>query len=218
LFVENLKSGAKVQVQRPGENTGYMCKVEVSLPDDKEVLIQAPVDENKPVTLKAGEKFNLRLFTDNATFSFKTTVLRHKKLDGLDVVCLSIDDDGVKTQRRSAFRFNCGIPVTFNVVYSSGQPPDRDEGIISDLSAGGSKITTNKSLDVGYLLTISIPLGDDIVVAFGDVRSKTELTNKSKYAFQYGIRFTMMPESDQEKIIRFMYKMQREELKKARPR
>ncbi|MCL2386287.1 MAG: PilZ domain-containing protein [Defluviitaleaceae bacterium] len=209
-----------MQIQRPGDgpSAGYTCKIEVLIPEANEVLIHAPIERNRLVQLQKGGKFILRLLTDNATYIFNATMMAYGDVDGFDVVKFHIDDGGEKIQRRSAFRFNCFIGITYAVVYSSGQQAEREEGMITDLSAGGAKIFTDKNLHEGYLLNIELPLGDDLVIAFGDVRTKTQLPKSSKYAFQYGIRFSMMPESDQEKIIRFMYKMQREELKKARPR
>ncbi|MCL1884940.1 MAG: PilZ domain-containing protein [Defluviitaleaceae bacterium] len=220
MFVENLKSGARVQIQRPsdGPTGGFMCKIEVLIPEKRMVLIHAPVENNRPVDLKIGGSLMLRLLTDNATYRFRSTMMEYGDVDGFDVVKLRVDDEGEKIQRRSAFRFHCSIPISFSVIYSSGQQTEREEGIIIDLSAGGTKIYTNKSLHEGYLLNISIQLDKDTVVAFGDIRAKSELPRGSKYTYQYGIRFAMMPESDQETIIRYMYKIQREELKKARPR
>ncbi|MCL1884548.1 MAG: PilZ domain-containing protein [Defluviitaleaceae bacterium] len=220
MYLELLKSGARVQIQRPtdGPNDGYTCKVEVLLPESRVVLVHAPVEQNKPVYLKIGGNLTLRLLTDGAIYRFNVLMMSYGDVDGFDVVKLRILDEGEKIQRRSAFRFNCGIPVTYSVIYASGQQAEREEGLVSDLSAGGAKIFTNKSLHTGYLLNISIPLGEGMVVAFGDVRSKTDLPQGSKFSYQYGIRFVMMPEADQEQIIQFMYKMQREMLKKARPR
>ncbi|MDR0271796.1 MAG: PilZ domain-containing protein [Clostridiales bacterium] len=220
MYIEYLKSGARVQIQRPvdGPAGGFMCKIEVLIPEKRQVLVHAPVERNRLVELKIGGNLMLRLLTDNAIYNFKATMVAYAEIDGFDVVRLSIDDDGEKVQRRSAFRFNCAIPVTFSAIYSSGQQAEREEGVATDLSAGGAKIFTDKSLHTGYLLNISIPLGEGLVVAFGDVRTRTELPDGSKFAYQYGVRFSMMPESDQEQIIKFMYKNQREELKKARPR
>jgi len=220
LFIEYLKSGARVQIQRPGDSPtgGFMCKIEVLNLKAKEVLVHVPLEGNRPVRLERGGGLVLRLLTDNAIYNYKSKMMSYEKVDGFDVVKLLIIDGGEKVQRRSAFRFNCGIPITFNVIYTSGQQTEREDGLITDLSAGGTKIFTDKSLQEGYLLNISLPLGDELVVAFGDIRTKMELSHKSKYKYQYGVRFAMMPESDQEKIIRYMYKLQREELKKARPR
>jgi c-di-GMP-binding flagellar brake protein YcgR len=218
LYIEQFKSGARVQIQRPNDSPtgGFMCRIEVLLPDTREVLIHAPVENNRRVELKIGGPLVLRLLSDNAIFRFRATMVAYSDVDGFDVVKLRIEDDGEKIQRRSAFRFNCAIPVTFSIIYTNGQQAEREEGIVSDLSAGGSKIFTNKSLPIGTLLNVSIQLGDDLVIAFADIRTKNDMPVKSKFAYQYGIRFAMMPESDQERIIRFMYKMQRDELKKAR--
>ncbi|MCL2355681.1 MAG: PilZ domain-containing protein [Defluviitaleaceae bacterium] len=220
MFVNNLKSGARVQIQRPddGPNGGFVCKIELLIPDSREILVHAPVSQHKVVDLQNAGPLTLRLLTDNAIYVFNATFLAKTDVDGFDVVRLRIDSDGEKIQQRSAFRFNCAIPITFTVIYSSGQQAEREVGMISDLSAGGAKIFTDKSMQSGYLLNVSIQLGEEFVVAFGDVRSKTEMPEGSKFAYQYGVRFAMMPETDQEQIIRYMYKVQREELKKARPR
>jgi c-di-GMP-binding flagellar brake protein YcgR len=195
-----------------------MCKIIMLNAETKELMIHPPVEGGTPVKLEAGIGIVLRLLTDNAIFCFKAKMLTFCKIDGFDAVKLRIIDDGEKIQRRSAFRFSCGIDITFNVIHATGQQTDRDAGLITDLSAGGAKIFSDKGLQEGYLLNISIQLGEELVVAFGEVRTRTELPSESKYKFQYGVKFAMMPESDQEKIIRHMYKLQREELKKVRPR
>ena len=221
MYIEQLKSGSRVQIQKSGDGPrdGYMCKVEVLLLERREVLIHAPVEKGRLVRLRTGEKFVLRLLSDSANFIYNAVLVAYTDVDGFDVLKFRLTDGGEKVQRRSAFRFNCALKISFGIIYSSGQQSEREEGLVIDLSAGGAKIYTNKKLSTGYLLNIDLQLGDDLVVAFGDVRTAMDLPRESsKYAYQYGIRFTMMPEADQETIIRYMYKMQREELKKARPR
>jgi len=220
MFIDQIKPGARLQIQRPndGPNEGFMCKVEVVLPDVKEVMVHAPISQGRIVKLPQGGVFNLRLLTDNAAYKYGAVLAAYTDIDGFDVIKFKLTTGGDKVQRRSAFRFNCSLNVEYSVVSQSGQQSDREVGLVRDLSAGGTKIYTEKSLRVGDLLNIGLQLGDELVVAFGDVRTKTDLPRESKYPYQYGIRFTMMPESDQEKIIRYMYKEQREALKKARPR
>jgi len=220
MYIDQLKSGLRIQIQKAGdkETEGYMCKIEVIIPETKVVLVHAPMSQGRMVKLTQGSKFHLRLLSDNATYTFEATLEAYTDIDGFDVIMFKLTTDGNKIQRRSAFRFNCALPVQFAVISQSGQQSERIEGLIIDLSAGGAKVFSSKSLRLGDLLNISLELGNDLVVAFGDVRTKTELPMKSKYAYQYGIRFSLMPESDQEKIIRYMYKEQRELLKKARPR
>ena len=220
MFIDQIKSGLRVQIQQPGDgpNDGYMCKVEVALPEAKEILVHAPVSRGRLVDLPKGVRYSLRLLTDNAIFKYNAAMLGYTDVDGFDVVKFHIIDGGEKVQRREAFRFNCALPVTYSIIFSSGEQSDWEEGLVRDLSAGGVKMYSQKKLQLQDLLNISLQLGEDLVVAFGDVRTKRELGKDSKFAYQYGVRFAMMPESDKERIIRYMYKEQREQLKKARPR
>jgi len=220
MFIEHLRSGSRVQIQKPGDGPrdGYMCRVEVLMPTTREVLVHAPMEGGRLVRLRVGEKFVLRLLTDNATFCFKAELAAYTEVDGFDVVRFKLTDSGEKIQRRNAFRFNCAIPVSYSIIYSSGQQSERESGLVIDLSAGGAKMYSSKKLNTGYLLNLDLQIGDELVVAFGEIRTALDLPSSSKFKYQFGIRFTMMPEADQEKIIRYMYKMQREALKKARPR
>jgi c-di-GMP-binding flagellar brake protein YcgR len=213
-----MKQGTRVEVKSFGDSSPYITTVESVIEKNNCVLLDIMRTGGVEVRLSSGKPYVLRFFSDRGVFKFTCVMRGYIKKGHFDYMLFNAADDGEKIQRRQAFRFNCGIPVSFSIIYSSGQQAGREDGLISDLSAGGAKIFTNKNLHTGYLLNISIPLGEGLVVAFGDVRTKTELPSQSKYHFQYGIRFAMMPESDQEQIIRFMYKMQREELKKARPR
>ena len=220
MFIDQLKSGSRIQIQRPGdrENEGFMCKVEVTVPETQTVLVHAPMQHGHLIKLPVGGQFNLRLLTENAAYRFGAELAEYTDIDGFDVIMFKLTTGGDKVQRRSAFRFNTSLKVEYSVISQSGQQSERESGLIIDLSAGGAKIFTHRVLRIGDLLNIGLQLGDDLVVAFGDVRTKTDLPSKSRYPFQYGIRFTMMPQADQEAIIRFMYKEQREALKKARPR
>ncbi|MCL2840393.1 MAG: PilZ domain-containing protein [Defluviitaleaceae bacterium] len=220
MFIEQLKSGSKVQIQRLSSDTddGYMCKIEVMLPNTREVLIYPPIENGRLVRLRTGEKFVLRLMSDNSSFRYTATLVAYTEVDGFDVLRFKLEDGGEKIQRRSAYRFAYTLNVSFSVVYSSGEQSEREEGLIIDLSAGGAKMYSDKKMTIGHLLNIDLQLGDNFLVAFADVRTVMDLPRGSRYKYQYGFRFTMMPQVDQEVIIRYMYKLQREELKKARPR
>jgi c-di-GMP-binding flagellar brake protein YcgR len=220
MYIDQMKSGVRVQIQRPGAgpNEGFMCKVEVVLSHTKEVLIHAPMQGGRLVDLPKGDRFVLRLQTDKSVYQFKAILMEYLKEDGFDVIKFRITDQGEKVQRRDAFRFICAIPVTYSTVSNSGQMSSPETGLIIDLSAGGVKINASKSMQIKDFLNITMQLDDDLMVAFAEVCTKKEITGNDKYKFQYGIKFAMMPPSDQEKIVRYIYKAQREELKKARPR
>ena len=219
MYLDQLKSSARVLIQRPGDgpHDGFMCKI-VTLLNDQQLLIHAPKQDGQLVKLPVGDRFILRVMSDVSIYHFKAVLMAYLKEDGFDVVKFRVTDEGEKVQRRDAFRFNCAVVVEFATVSNSGQMGDSEKGLVIDLSAGGLKLNSNKFMQVRDFLNISMQLDDDLIVAFGEVCSMKDIPDNDKYKYQYGIKFAMMPATDQEKIVRYIYRAQREELKKARPR
>ena len=220
MYIDMLKPGTKVLLQKRGDGPGegVSTRVDHLGPDGKTVFVYALSDGRGLYRFDKGETYFLRLLTSRSTFRYKVNFEDYDSIDGIKLVKFKLLDEGEKIQRRAAFRFTCAQPVSFTVIYTSGSQSEPEEGLLIDLSAGGAKIYTNKDMNISYLINITLDLDDELVIAFGDVRMKEKLPIKSKYAYQYGIRFAMMPESDQEKIIRYMYKKHREELAKASSR
>ena len=220
MFIDHLKTGSKVYLHRKGDtnSSGILTRVEFLSPEKQEVYVFAPKAGGRPVRLIADEQYYLRLLTESSIYRYRVKFQSHGEIEGFEVSCFKLLDGGEKTQRREAFRFNLNTMAVFSVVYTDGNQSEKIEGMIVDLSAGGAKIYSDRKVSKGELLIIDLALDEDQIIAFGDVRTVGDLPPKSKFAYQYGVRFAMMAESDQEKIIRYMYKKQRDELKKANSR
>ena len=121
MYIEQLKSGSRVQIQQVAdrEHEGYMCKVEVAIPESKIVLVHAPISHGRMVWLPVGGTFTLRLLSDNATYRYDAVLDSYTDIDGFDVIMFKLTSGGDKIQRRSAFRFNCALPVSFAVISQS---------------------------------------------------------------------------------------------------
>ena len=220
MYIDHLKLGTRVYLHKRGDVStgGIATRVELLVPEKQEVYVYAPKVDGHPVNLKPDEQYYFRLITDASIFRYRAKFISNGDIDGFDISSFKLLDGGEKTQRRNSFRFNLSKMVVFSVVYTSGQQSERESGMLVDLSAGGAKINTDRKMNIGYLLTIDLQLDDESLITFGEVRTASDLPRGNRHAYQYGIRFAMIPESDQEKIIRFMYKKQREELKKANSR
>ena len=220
MYTENLKTGVRVYLQKRGDTTsgGVMTRVEMLVPEKQELFVYAPKVSGHIMNLNTDELYYFRLVTDASVFRYKAKFLKHGEIEGFDISSFRLLDGGEKTQRRTAFRFNVSKSIVFSIVYTSGYQSEKEEGLLVDLSAGGAKIYSDRKMSIGYLLNIDLQLDEDAIVTFGDVRTASDLPAGSKYAYQYGIRFATIPESDQERIVRFMYKKQREDLKKANSR
>ena len=220
MYIDQLKIGTRVYLHKRGDVTsgGIPTRVEQLVREDKIVYVYTPKTNGHKVSLRGDEQYYFRLIADNSVYRYMVGFLSHDELDGFDVTLFKLLDGGEKTQRRNSFRFNVAKMIVFSVVYSSGNQSEKAEGLLVDLSAGGAKVYSDRKMNIGYLLNIDLQLDNESITTFGDVRSANELPRGSRFAYQYGIRFPLITESDQEKIIRFMYKKQREDLRKAKSR
>ena len=220
MHIDHLVNGAKVYLHKRGDTSsgGILTRVSLTSPEKHEVFVTSPKVNGRLVDLHEDEQYYFRLVTESSIFRFRAKFLSYGDIDGFDISKFKLLDGGEKTQRREAYRFNLNTMVIFSVVYSDGNQSEKISGMIMDLSAGGAKIYSDRKVSKGEFINIDLKLDDDQIIVFGDVRTAMDLPSKSKFAYQYGVRFAMMAESDQEKIIRFMYKKQREDLKKAKSR
>ena len=225
MFTNRLKSGEKVYLHKWGDNEskGILTRIEIFLPAKKEVQIYAPQVDGRILQLNTDTFYDLRIFGETAEYRFKVKFLSNDAADGFPISRFQLMHEGEKTLRRDAFRLNINTMVLFSVIENDGNQTEKEEGKVVDLSAGGAKILTNKEINQGELLNLSIQLDNDLIIAFGDIRFSDEAPQpksrtEPRYAYAYGISFVMLADSDQEKIIRYMYKAQREALKTARGR
>ena len=223
MFTNRLKSGEKVYLHKWGdtESKGILTRVEIFHPGKKEVLIYAPQSNGRVIQLSTETFYDIRMFGETAEYRFKVKFMEHTEADGFPLSRFKLMHDGEKSLRRDAYRLNLDAMVLFSVVEADGNQSEKDEGKVVDLSAGGARILTNRVIDEGELLNLSIQLDNDLLIAFGDIRFSdkappTTSKSQTKYAYQYGISFVLLADSDQEKIIRYIYKKQREELRNVR--
>ena len=225
MFTSRLKSGEKVYLHKWGDTNskGIVTRVEIYLPVKKEVQVYAPQVDGRIVQLNADTYYDLRVFAEAAEYRFKVKFLANDEVNGFPITRFKLMHDGEKSLRRNAFRLNLEAMVVFSIVEEDGNQSEKNEGKIIDLSAGGARIHTNREINKGELLNLSIQLEKDLIIAFGDIRysepaptSTVRQQNQPTYAYQYGISFVMLADSDQEKIIRYIYQKQRQELKNTR--
>ena len=231
MFTNRLKSGEKAYLHIWGDNSskGILTRIEHHRADDKEVHIWTPKVNGRPANLNTNSFYEIRLFGETAEYRYKVKFIEHDEVEGFPISRFKLLHDGEKILRRDAYRLNLNTMVMFSVVQDDGNQSDKVEGRVVDLSTGGVKILTNQELDTGELLNLSIQLDNELLIAFGDIRFSTEAPlpppaprgigkkpQEPRYTHQYGVSFVMLGDTDEEKIIQYMHRKQREELIKAK--
>ena len=229
MFTNRLKSGEKAYLHIWGDssNKGILTRIEYHKADDKEVHIWTPKVNGRPANLNQSNFYEIRIFGETAEYRYKVRFIEHDEADGFPISRFRLMHEGEKILRRDAYRLNLNTMVMFSVVQEDGNQTSKVEGRVVDLSTGGVKILTNQELDKGELLNLSIQLDKELLIAFGDIRFSAEAplpppaprgkkTKEPRYTYQYGISFVMLGDSDEEKIIQYMHRKQREELIRAK--
>ena len=224
MFASLLKSGEKVYLHKWGETVskGILSRVEVYLPEKNEVQIYAPQVSGRLVDLNPDLYYDIRIFGSIAEYRFKVRFIAHDEIDGFPISRFSLENGGEKVLRRNSFRLNLNTMIMFSVIHEDGNQSEKEEGKIVDLSAGGIKLQTNRKLKIGELLHLHMQLDDSVIIAFGDVKyiSRVHDYNRKKteptFSYHYGINFVMLADADQERIVRYIYQKQTQELKNSK--
>ena len=220
MFTNRLKSGERVFLHEWGGTgtKGIPSRLVIFKPSEQEAHVSAPLVDGRPVKLSADMYYELRVYAENSEFRFKAKFLSDDEVYGFAISRFMLMNEGEKLLRRNAYRINIDTAVSFSVVYEDGHQYDRDEARVVDLSVGGAKIQTDMKIEKGELLNLSIQLGNELIIAFGDIKyaepmphSTDPSDTRPKYAYQYGISFVMLADSDKERVVQLMHKKKKQE-------
>ena len=118
-------------------------------------------------------------------------------------------------QRRNFFRMACDVPTSFMLLKKneSGCPVSNEfhDGIICNLSGGGVKMITDLEMEEEDRLLISLPLDGDDLFLPGEIRAKYN-NNNAIHPFQYGIMFSDISLTNQDRIARYLFREQMQHL------
>jgi len=218
MLINSVKPGESVQITLKSGAVSqgpYTTKVEV-IENAQSVLLQPPVMASRADRLDTTSAYGLSFISDGSMINYNARLAGYTRLDGIEVLRFTLQGEGQKVQRRGSFRFTCSLPMEMHIISEDGEVGPPLQAIIRDLSGGGMRVTSNETLPMNSLLRLLLPVTEkEPLIAFGEVRMARP-SNDSKQAFQYGIEFSVMPQADQERIIRFVYSEQRKTLKRTR--
>ena len=214
-MLHEVKRGDAVQISKPNGTAQDQHTVRMeAVENPTTVLLHSPKADGRTVVLPSKQMYKLCFLLDGSMLLYNGSLRENVNIGGYDMMRFELTDEGEKVQRRNAFRFACSVPFAFNVVNINGEQDPLTEGVIRDLSSGGIKFITTAKFEMGSLLRIDLNLNDDYVMAFGIVVMHRHKPDNIKYPHTYGIRFEVMPVSDEERIVRYIYNEQRKLLKR----
>lgn len=201
--------------------------------DDGNCLAAMPIQEGKIIPLGVGQEFFATFYTRNGLFRCKVIITGRYKKGSLFLMKIEQKTVLQKVQRREYYRLECNRPIEYRVLGEdeknmlddketlqdiSELMPEWKKGIILDLSGGGIRFVSSFREVKDAYLQVRFPIGEGenvtMIYAYAIIlRSEQNRNNTTLY--EHRIMFRKLDKKIREKIIRFIFNVQRKDRSKA---
>lgn len=178
--------------------------------DDESIYISIPIKEGQYIPLRSGEQIEVIYYYKNDFYKFYT-VVTDRKMDRIPLILIELPKEVFKLQRRKFVR----IPMVCNIEYAKVENKNflkPLKAIMVDLSGSGMRIKLREDIKLGNMLVTYIPVGNEKLILKGEVVRIEKDEDKKKSIC--GVNFMELDERNREKLIRFIFQVMREQMKK----
>lgn len=210
-----LKVNQPVEIELPETSKiSYRSRVEGIFSNN--ITLAAPLKQGQIVSLSPGTTVKVSYSDQIAIYSFESQVISQNSLT-LPTVTLGEPYDFKRTQRRNFVRVESHLSIVANQLDEAFEPvAETFSGITIDLSGGGLMFVCNTVLKYADILDVTIYLSEnESVKALSKVVRFVENPQKAKQKYSVGLEFTVIEESERDKIIKFIFNKQRALRKKG---
>lgn len=167
------------------------------------MLVAYPLYKGALVPLR-GERYYLWITTARGIYKYPVEIVGVKE-EKVILLILKVVGSGEHIQRRRFVRVEVNIPFTYRL---KGRTGSSKKGYTKDLSAGGLRGVFEEPLLVGQRILIRLDLGDGLgpMVLEGKV-VRVDLKDDS---IEHGVEFLNLGEKLVRRIMRFVFKKERE--------
>ena len=218
--MNSFKLNSKIELITKDEKKTYGIIHEII---DNKIYVSVPSDDRYFKLLRVGDHIKSIVYDDDKVTGFDATLT--KRISGdIPIYELSFIDNFSKVQRREDVRVFSTIPILYtdnkyllNINDSTVKAKEitininkyLNNGMISDLSAGGLRFSCSKNLNLGEVLLLVFNIADDSIITKGEIVYKELTSSPKKTIYIYGIRFVYITEKLREKIINHNFVMMR---------
>jgi c-di-GMP-binding flagellar brake protein YcgR len=208
-----LQIGEKImlEISLPGHESARLVKSLVMEMDDKGYYLAVPMIDGKKYRMDPGEQMNVMFFRDSGQYSFRAEHVQ-TQMTGMAPVCRVVRVSAFKKlQRRSSFRLSCMLKAVIKSVISgiSSRAVIQDvEAIVCDISGTGVKAFAHKSFQPGESIECTLYLNPDTITLSAKILRCIKQPDGRNH--ELGIHFENITENEQDRIMAFIFRRQRE--------
>lgn len=216
-MAENIKFLVNHKVEILMEDGIYISNIQDI--EDEYAGISIPVKDGSYLPLKKGEKVEGIYYFGNGLYKFNTVVVG-RKIDRIMMILLAHPNRFMKIQRRNYVR----VPMVTNIYCAILDKTQTLDNITNnqleffdafslDVSAGGMKLSTDKSIDKGNTIMITLPIKNEVINVKGKIIRVERIQNRNIC----GVCFMDIDNKTVDKIMKLLFQIMREQ-RKSEPR
>jgi c-di-GMP-binding flagellar brake protein YcgR len=172
------------------------------------IMVAAPYKKGLVVPVQVGDEVQIRMGKDGTYYLFHTRVTG--RIGGPQpVLQLSLPFKIGKIQMRNWVRVDSNLPLRYRIL---GSEAELIESTAIDLSGGGICMLIEKPIEKDTLLELEITFPDNFILKINGIVSRCLDETKP---IRSGVCFQEISERQQERIIGYVFKKQREYIKKG---
>lgn len=207
-----VKIGQRVEFYLEDNDEKYLSRIEDITPD--ELIVAMPLDEKRrPIIPAEGENLYGQAVGKQCVYKF-FSIYKDKALQPIPVWHISKPPTVEKRQNREFVRVRTALPLKIRLVAEDGSLQQPQITTTVDISGNGICFMLQKPVTVGS----SVALEMNSLPEIGTVKIMTEVARcmeirvSSEHLYHVGVRFLHLPRQIQNKLVRFIFDLQRRDL------
>ena len=212
---EILKVGQPVEVSilTDTENRKYTSRIEDF--DSKHLILAMPMVKGYPIIPLTGSNVNVRLVLDQSSYQFRAAYI-DKRAKPIPVWVLTMPKEIEKVQLREFVRVETMLPLKVQVEDAEHNLLTPISCSIRDVSGGGIQLVMKQFVPPGTRVYVDAEIPDvGALQTYCEVVRSIEVKGPERI-FWSGTKFIDLSEGMRSKLIKFIFKRQRDLLQRKR--
>lgn len=229
----------------PGEKPKLYNSQLIDITSDSKVNISVPLESGRIVPLEVGGRYELRFITTTGMYVCKAEITNRCRQGNIYYLVMLILSELHKDQRRQYFRLEKIMPMSYHLLTDEEQAllalitedsfkDDFDkrtainrlrdyrtenlDGTLSNISAGGIKFQSDRSLTADDLIRVSVLLDEldtEPLDLFAHVIASNHIVN-GNMNHEHRIEFFNVNRDTREKIVKYVFNEERKQRNKEK--
>lgn len=181
------------------------------------IAISIPINSGEYLPLSKGTIIDVIYYEEDNLYKFQSAVIG-RKFENIPILLISNPVEIKKIQRRKYVR----VPTIGSVKYinlkneprtspSAIQDSEYMQAILLDLSGGGMKVKISEEIKLSNFLLVCLTINNEDILIVGQAM---RIVKDDDGRFNCGLSFDFLDNTTREKIIKLIFKLMREQMRK----